>query len=62
LPSLSGCSPGSGEPGAALLKDLLGTGSGGAYKLPPHLLVALAPLLVLFVALDAYCLIDLTAS
>jgi hypothetical protein len=44
------------------LQDLLGTGSGGAFELPPHLLVALAPLPELFVALDAYCLIDLTAS
>jgi len=42
-----------------MLKDLLGTGSGGAFKLPPHLLAALPPL---FVALDAYRLIDLTAS
>ena len=42
-----------------MLKDLLGTGSGGAFKLPAHLLVALPPLLV---ALDAYRLIDLTAS
>jgi hypothetical protein len=45
-----------------ILKDLLGIGSGGAFKLPPHLLVALAPLLMLLVAIDAYCLIDLTAS
>lgn len=45
-----------------MLKDLLGTRSGGAFKLPPHLPVVLARLLVVFVALDAYCLIDLMAS
>jgi ABC-2 type transport system ATP-binding protein len=31
-------------------------------KLPPHLLAALVPLLVLVVALDAYCLIDLARA
>jgi hypothetical protein len=43
-------------------EDLQGTGSGGAFKLPPDLVVALPPLLVLLVALDAYRLIDLTDS
>jgi ABC-2 type transport system ATP-binding protein len=41
---------------------LLGAGSGGALRLPPHLLAALVPLLVLLVALDAYCLIDLARA
>jgi hypothetical protein len=45
-----------------MLKDLLGTGSGGAFKLPAHLPVARARLLVLFVALGAYCLVNLTVS
>lgn len=42
--------------------DLLGAGFGGVFKLPPHLLAALVPLLVLIVALDAYCLIDLARA
>ena len=41
---------------------LLGAGAGGAFKLPPGLLSALLPLLVLIVALDAYCLIDLARA
>jgi len=40
----------------------LGTGSGGAFRLPPHLPVALLPLLALIVALDAYCLVDLARA
>ncbi|HZD38529.1 MAG TPA: ATP-binding cassette domain-containing protein [Actinomycetes bacterium] len=34
----------------------------GASDLPPHVLAALVPLLVLIVALDAYCLIDLVRA
>jgi ABC-2 type transport system ATP-binding protein len=41
---------------------LLGAGFGGASRLPPHLLAALVPVLVLVVALDAYCLIDLARA
>ena len=40
----------------------LGTGSGGGFPLPPHLPVALLPLLALIVALDAYCLVDLARA
>src|SRR5215469_17065372 len=40
----------------------LGSGSGGAFRLPPHLPVALLPLLALIVALDAYCLVDLARA
>lgn len=40
----------------------LGTGSGSAFRLPPHLPVALLPLLALIVALDAYCLVDLARA
>ena len=40
----------------------LGTGSGGGFRLPPHLPVALLPLLALIVALDAYCLVDLARA
>src|SRR4029450_10030320 len=32
------------------------------FHLPPHLLAALVPLLVLLVALDVYCLVDLTRA
>src|SRR5215469_10735614 len=39
-----------------------GTGSGGAFRLPPHLPVALLPLLALIVALDVYCLVDLARA
>jgi ABC-2 type transport system ATP-binding protein len=39
-----------------------GTGSGGAFRLPPHLPVALLPLLALIVVLDAYCLVDLARA
>src|SRR5215469_9369550 len=39
-----------------------GTGSGEALRLPPHLPVALLPLLALIVALDAYCLVDLARA
>jgi Phospholipase_D-nuclease N-terminal len=31
-------------------------------RVPPHLLAALVPLLVLLVALDVYCLVDLARS
>ena len=41
---------------------LSGAGAAGAIRLPPHLLAALAPLLVLLVALDAYCLVDLARA
>ncbi len=34
----------------------------GRINLPPHLLAALVPLLVLVIALDAYCLIDLARA
>jgi ABC-2 type transport system ATP-binding protein len=37
-------------------------GLGGQITLPPHLLVALVPLLILFAALDIYCLIDLARA
>ena len=40
----------------------LAAGLGGQVKLPPHLLAALVPLLVLFAALDIYCLIDLARA
>jgi hypothetical protein len=36
--------------------------SSPTFSLPPHLLAALVPLLVLLVALDAYCLIDLARA
>jgi ABC-2 type transport system ATP-binding protein len=36
--------------------------SSPAFSLPPHLLAALVPLLVLLLALDAYCLIDLARA
>jgi ABC-2 type transport system ATP-binding protein len=39
-----------------------GTGSGGAFPLPPHLPTALVPLLALIVALDVYCLVDLARA
>jgi hypothetical protein len=32
------------------------------FNLPPHLLAALVPLLVLLVALDVYCLVDLARA
>jgi ABC-2 type transport system ATP-binding protein len=40
----------------------LAAGSGGSFRLPPHLAVALLPLLALIVALDAYCLVDLARA
>jgi ABC-2 type transport system ATP-binding protein len=45
-----------------MAEELLGAGAGGRFSLPPHLLAALVPLLVLLVALDAYCLIDLARA
>ena len=42
--------------------DLLAAGSGAGVRLPPHLLAALVPLLVLLVALDVYCLVDLARA
>jgi ABC-2 type transport system ATP-binding protein len=47
---------------ARMPDGLLGAGLGGASTLPPHLLTALVPLLVLIVGLDAYCLIDLARA
>ena len=41
---------------------LLGAGAGGGIELPPHVVAALAPLLVLVVALDAWCLVDLARA
>jgi ABC-2 type transport system ATP-binding protein len=41
---------------------LLGAGAGGGLDLSPQLLAALVPLLVLAVALDAYCLVDLART
>src|SRR6516225_920842 len=41
---------------------LLAAGASGRLSLPPHLLAALVPLLVLVVALDVYCLIDLARA
>ena len=45
-----------------MLSDVLTAGSGGPFRLPSHLSVALLPLLVLVVAIDAYCLIDLARA
>jgi len=42
--------------------DLLAAGAVASGKLPPGLLPALVPLLVLVVALDVYCLIDLARA
>ena len=42
--------------------NLLAAAAGGAGRLPPNLLPALVPLLVLVVALDVYCLIDLARA
>ncbi len=47
---------------ALMVNDLLAAGSGGGLELSPHLLAALVPLLVLIVALDVYCLIDLARA
>ncbi len=51
-------------PGAAAgsAAGLLGRAPGAASRLPPQALAALVPLLVLIVALDAYCLIDLARA
>jgi ABC-2 type transport system ATP-binding protein len=43
-------------------KDLLMAGAASAGRLPPGLLPALVPLLVLVVALDVYCLVDLARA
>src|SRR5580704_16943990 len=43
-------------------KDLLMAGAVSAGRLPPGLLPALVPLLVLVVALDVYCLVDLARA
>jgi ABC-2 type transport system ATP-binding protein len=52
------------HPGAAAYRaaGLLGAGLGGTSRLPPQLLAALVPLLVLIVGLDVYCLIDLARA
>src|SRR6516225_11767088 len=42
--------------------DLLAAGAVASGKLPPGLLPALVPLLILVVALDVYCLIDLARA
>ena len=42
--------------------DLLAAAASGSGKLPPNLALALVPLLVLIVALDVYCLIDLARA
>ena len=42
--------------------DLLAAGAVGSGRLPPGLLPALVPLLVLIVAVDVYCLIDLARA
>src|SRR5580700_2703846 len=41
---------------------LLAAAASGSGKLPPNLLPAVVPLLVLILALDAYCLIDLARA
>jgi ABC-2 type transport system ATP-binding protein len=46
----------------ALATGLLATGFGGHIKLPPHLLAALVPLLVLVLGLDIYCLVDIARA
>jgi hypothetical protein len=42
--------------------DLIVTAASGSGKLPPDLLYAVVPLLVLILALDVYCLIDLARA
>jgi ABC-2 type transport system ATP-binding protein len=42
--------------------SLLAAGASGRISLPPHLLAALVPLLILVIALDVYCLIDLARA
>ena len=42
--------------------DLLAAAAIGSGKVPPGLVLALVPLLVLIVALDVYCLIDLARA
>jgi len=44
------------------MSGVLAAGSGGASRVPPDLLVALLPLVVLIVALDAWCLTDLVRA
>ena len=45
-----------------MANGLVAAGITGTVKLPPHLLAALAPLLVVVLALDIYCLVDVAKA
>jgi ABC-2 type transport system ATP-binding protein len=45
-----------------MANGLVAAGLAGTVKLPPHLLAALAPLLVVVLALDVYCLVDVARA
>src|SRR5215472_12011973 len=45
-----------------MANGLLAAGLRGTLKLPPHLLAALVPLLVVVLALDVYCLVDIARA